>query len=74
MLTFVQTALHDFIHSYVTSEDFASIVLPAMEKALLRSPEISLSGMSVASSPGMHTHHPFSDLRIPTGVLPSSRR
>ncbi|KAI0800349.1 ARM repeat-containing protein [Fomes fomentarius] len=42
----ISTALYDFIRSYVTSEDFTSTVLPAMEKALLRSPEISLSVIS----------------------------
>ncbi|KAI0764358.1 ARM repeat-containing protein [Trametes elegans] len=36
-------ALHDFVSSCVTPEDFARTILPTMEKALLRSPEISLS-------------------------------
>ncbi|KAI0710312.1 ARM repeat-containing protein [Cerioporus squamosus] len=39
----VSSALHGFIQSYVTPEDFSGTILPAMEKALLRSPEISLS-------------------------------
>ncbi|RDX47550.1 ARM repeat-containing protein [Lentinus brumalis] len=41
--THVSSALHDFIHTFVTPEDFNTTILPAMEKALLRSPEISLS-------------------------------
>ena len=40
----VSAALHDFIQSSVAPEDFSGTILPAMEKALLRSPEISLSG------------------------------
>ncbi|KAJ8595557.1 ARM repeat-containing protein [Rhizopogon salebrosus TDB-379] len=36
-------ALHDFIRICVTSSDLTATVLPTMEKALLRSPEYSLS-------------------------------
>ncbi|KAH9925947.1 ARM repeat-containing protein [Epithele typhae] len=39
----ISTALHDFISSQVTTSDFAGTILPSMEKALLRSPEISLT-------------------------------
>ncbi|CCM02945.1 uncharacterized protein FIBRA_05060 [Fibroporia radiculosa] len=39
----VSTALNDFISTSITTEDFTVSVLPTMEKALLRSPEISLS-------------------------------
>ncbi|KAI8978208.1 ARM repeat-containing protein [Trametes punicea] len=39
----ISSALHEFVSSSVTPEDFTSAVLPTMEKALLRSPEISLS-------------------------------
>ncbi|KAG1861441.1 armadillo-type protein [Suillus tomentosus] len=35
------SALHDFIGTCVTSNDLTATVLPAMEKALLRSPEYS---------------------------------
>ncbi|KAG1762385.1 armadillo-type protein [Suillus occidentalis] len=38
------SALHDFIGTCVTSSDLTATVLPTMEKALLRSPEYSLSG------------------------------
>ncbi|KAG1832884.1 armadillo-type protein [Suillus subalutaceus] len=37
------SALHDFIGTCVTSSDLTANVLPTMEKALLRSPEYSLS-------------------------------
>ncbi|KAG1831619.1 armadillo-type protein [Suillus variegatus] len=39
----IKSALHDFIETCVTSSDLTATVLPAMEKALLRSPEYSLS-------------------------------
>ncbi|CDO72622.1 hypothetical protein BN946_scf184985.g41 [Trametes cinnabarina] len=39
----ISSAMHNFVASTVTPDDFTSIILPAMEKALLRSPEISLS-------------------------------
>ncbi|TBU31959.1 ARM repeat-containing protein [Dichomitus squalens] len=39
----ISAALHDFVHSSVTPEDFTGTILPTMEKALLRSPEITLS-------------------------------
>ncbi|KAI0644913.1 ARM repeat-containing protein [Trametes meyenii] len=42
----VSKALHDFVSSSVTPEDFSTTILPTMEKALLRSPEISLSIIS----------------------------
>ncbi|KAH7908270.1 armadillo-type protein [Hygrophoropsis aurantiaca] len=40
------TALHDFIRTFVTSADLEQHILPIMEKALLRSPEYSLSVIS----------------------------
>lgn len=39
-----QTALHGFIESTVDEKDLEQVILPQMEKSLLRSPEISLSG------------------------------
>ncbi|EGO00628.1 hypothetical protein SERLA73DRAFT_71629 [Serpula lacrymans var. lacrymans S7.3] len=41
--SFIQIALHDFIRTSIGPEDLVQTVLPAMEKALLRSPENSLS-------------------------------
>ncbi|THH23082.1 hypothetical protein EUX98_g8100 [Antrodiella citrinella] len=38
-------ALHDFISTFVTPDDL-SVVLPTMEKAILRSPEVSLNIIS----------------------------
>lgn len=40
----IQSALHDFISSSVHESDLSGSILPTMEKALLRSPEVSLSG------------------------------
>ncbi|KAH7883448.1 armadillo-type protein [Phlebopus sp. FC_14] len=37
------TALHDFVRTCVEPADLAKSIIPAMEKALLRSPEYSLS-------------------------------
>ena len=45
----LQIAMHDFIQTYVSQNDFTKSVLPAMEKALLRSPEYALNGASVFS-------------------------
>ncbi|KAI0366693.1 ARM repeat-containing protein [Pilatotrama ljubarskyi] len=42
----ISGALRDFVTSSVTPEDFTGTILPTMEKALLRSPEISLSIIS----------------------------
>ena len=42
----VQAAMHDFIETCVSQDDFTTSILPAMEKALLRSPEYSLSGQT----------------------------
>ncbi|EMD33195.1 hypothetical protein CERSUDRAFT_142825 [Gelatoporia subvermispora B] len=39
----VSTALHDFVQSFVDENDLQTVILPTAEKALLRSPEISLS-------------------------------
>ncbi|KAF9496394.1 ARM repeat-containing protein [Pleurotus eryngii] len=38
----VVNACHDFIQHFVTAEDLSTLVIPTIEKALLRSPEISL--------------------------------
>jgi hypothetical protein len=40
----LQNALGDFIRTTITPDDFSTSILPTMEKALLRSPEYSLSG------------------------------
>ena len=37
-------ALDDFVSTYVTPDDLEKEILPTIEKALLRSPEISLPG------------------------------
>ncbi|RPD57344.1 ARM repeat-containing protein [Lentinus tigrinus ALCF2SS1-7] len=50
----ISSALHDFIQSSVTPEDFSGSILPAMEKALLRSPEISLSVIADFLPPYSH--------------------
>jgi hypothetical protein len=41
----VAEGLHDFFHSFCTSEDVLKEVVPSLEKALLRSPEIVLNGL-----------------------------
>lgn len=43
-----QTALRDFVQHFVDEKDLQSVILPTVEKALLRSPEIALSGDSSA--------------------------
>lgn len=42
-----QGAVHDFIQTFVSQEDFTQSILPTMEKALLRSPEYSLNSWSL---------------------------
>lgn len=37
-----QAAFHDFIKTFVTCDDLTNTLLPTMEKAVLRSPELSL--------------------------------
>ncbi|KAH7929550.1 ARM repeat-containing protein [Leucogyrophana mollusca] len=39
-------ALHDFIRTSISPADLGQLILPTMEKALLRSPEYSLSAIS----------------------------
>jgi|SRR5882762_7861226 len=39
-----QTAMHDFIHTFISPDDLKKSILPVAEKALLRSPEYSLNG------------------------------
>lgn len=41
----IATALSDFFATYVTKDDFEKEVLPSLEKAILRSPEIVLNGV-----------------------------
>lgn len=42
----LQAALHDFIETCISGDDFTNILLPAMEKSLLRSPEYSMNSKS----------------------------
>ena len=44
-----QTAMHDFVQTFVSQDDFTKSILPTMEKALLRSPEFSLNSESAIS-------------------------
>lgn len=41
-----QNALHDFFQAFVSETDLHDVLLPAIEKALLRSPEFAMSGES----------------------------
>ncbi|RDB20660.1 eIF-2-alpha kinase activator gcn1 [Hypsizygus marmoreus] len=40
--TYISHALNDFIGTFVSENDFTQTILPTVEKALLRSPELSL--------------------------------
>ncbi|KAF8161530.1 armadillo-type protein [Crassisporium funariophilum] len=40
------TTLKDFISTFVTTDDFTNVVLPTIEKVLLRSPELSLPAVT----------------------------
>ncbi|CAK4033172.1 Translational activator gcn1 [Lecanosticta acicola] len=42
---YVGTALHDFFASYVTAEDLKKEIVPAVEKSLLRAPEVVLNDL-----------------------------
>lgn len=44
-----QKSFHDFIQNCATDEDLTNVVIPAIEKAALRSPEVSLDGTFVAA-------------------------
>ena len=39
-----QSAFHDFIKTFVTPSELTNTLLPTMEKAVLRSPELSFPG------------------------------
>jgi hypothetical protein len=41
----IANALHDFFHSFTTMEDVEKELVPAIEKALLRSPEVVLNDL-----------------------------
>ncbi|TFK68469.1 ARM repeat-containing protein, partial [Pluteus cervinus] len=41
--SYISTALHDFIATFITPHDFKDSILSTIEKSLLRSPEYSLS-------------------------------
>ncbi|KAF2173884.1 hypothetical protein M409DRAFT_16153 [Zasmidium cellare ATCC 36951] len=42
---YIATALHDFFAAYVTAEDLKKEIAPAVEKALLRAPEVVLNDL-----------------------------
>lgn len=44
LIPYTQVALHGFIESSIDEKDLEQLILPQMEKALLRSPEVSLNG------------------------------
>lgn len=43
---YILDAFTSFVAYYLTSEDFASTILPAVDKGVLRAPEVGLEGMS----------------------------
>ncbi|KAI9068620.1 ARM repeat-containing protein [Trametes sanguinea] len=66
-------ALHDFVASSVTPEDFSGLILPTMEKALLRSPEISLSIIAEFLPAYTHPVEGDSFRRLLTSTLNSAK-
>ncbi|KAI0657693.1 ARM repeat-containing protein [Cubamyces menziesii] len=69
----ISGALHDFVQSSVTPEDLMGTILPTMEKALLRSPEISLSIISEFLPAYSHTLEGDSFRRLLTPTLNSAK-
>ncbi|KAH9915889.1 armadillo-type protein [Fomitopsis serialis] len=67
------SALHDFIQTFVTVEDFGTAILPTMDKALLRSPEISLAVVTDFVKAYPHAIEGDSFRRLLTPVLNSAR-
>ncbi|KAL0955554.1 hypothetical protein HGRIS_001793 [Hohenbuehelia grisea] len=66
--THVATAFNDFIKTFVTPEDVSTIILPTAEKALLRSPEISLSVLAhfFTAFPSQLSDADFERILLPT--------
>ncbi|KAI0628364.1 ARM repeat-containing protein [Trametes polyzona] len=69
----ISGALHNFVSSSVTEDDFAGTILPTMEKALLRSPEISLSIISEFLPAYSHPVEGDSFRRLLTPTLNSAK-
>ncbi|KAI0077211.1 ARM repeat-containing protein [Panus rudis PR-1116 ss-1] len=69
----ISTALHDFVQCCVTEGDLNEKVLPTMEKALLRSPEISLSVIADFFSAYSHPVQGDTFRRLLTPTLNSAR-
>ncbi|KAI0757516.1 ARM repeat-containing protein [Daedaleopsis nitida] len=69
----ISTALHGFIHSSVTPEVLTGTVLPSMEKALLRSPEISLDVVAAFLPAYSHPVEGDAFRRLLTPALNSSK-
>lgn len=44
----IQNALHDFIADFVSEADLTDVILPTIEKAVLRSPEVAMGGTTCA--------------------------
>ncbi|GBE83943.1 eIF-2-alpha kinase activator GCN1 [Sparassis crispa] len=67
------TALHDFVRTQVTEDDFTTLVLPTMEKALLRSPEISIGVISEFVAAYSHAIEGDTFRRLLTPTLNNAR-
>ncbi|PCH35750.1 ARM repeat-containing protein [Wolfiporia cocos MD-104 SS10] len=71
--THTATALHDFIQVFVTEEDLTATILPTMEKALLRSPEISLVVVTQFFQAYAHSVESAAFRKLLTSILSSAK-
>ncbi|EPQ55338.1 ARM repeat-containing protein [Gloeophyllum trabeum ATCC 11539] len=67
------SALHDFIRDVVSPEDFERVILPTMEKSVLRSPEYSLNVMREFFVAYSHALQSDSFRRVAAAVINSSK-
>lgn len=56
--------LHDFFVSFTTGEDFRSQIVPALERALLRAPEVILNGLVGPLIRSVNMDIDFSDILL----------
>lgn len=68
--SYIANALHDFFSSFVSVEDLKKDVIPAVEKALLRAPEVVLNDLVGPMSTAMPIDYDLSDILASNLVKP----
>ncbi|KAK3697730.1 translational activator of GCN4 [Vermiconidia calcicola] len=68
--SYIGTALHDFFAAFITLEDLKKDIVPAVEKALLRAPEVVLNDLVAPTIASLPREIDLSDILVANFLKP----